>query len=304
VAEGWHVFGDFNRDLIETPEATICVRRAGNGPPLLLLHGYPQSHLMWHRIAPALAEEFTVVCPDLRGYGDSGKPPTTPDHEPYSKRAMAHDQVAVMQALGFEKFMVVGHDRGGRVAYRMALDHPDRVEKLATIDILPTGEMYRRTDMAFALGYWHWFFVTQPYDFPERVISAAPDAFLSWIDQPFFDPAAREQYRRCFSEPHMIPRLHRPHQGRHPVGSNRLAAERARCSGDDHARHDAAGSYVAEAYPSPVRTDLDSREGVARCCCWRMERRTRSARVMSCARLRAKFTASRTPAASHLCIWR
>src|SRR4051812_37608664 len=107
---------------------------------------------MWHRIAPALAEEFTVVCADLRGYGDSSKPPTTPDHEPYSKRAMARDQVAVMKALGFERFMVVGHDRGGRVAYRLALDHPDRVEKLAVIDIVPTGEMYRRTDMAFALG--------------------------------------------------------------------------------------------------------------------------------------------------------
>ena len=143
--EGEDVFEGFTRDLIETPEATICIRRGGSGPPLLLLHGYPQSHLMWHRVAPALADEFTVVCADLRGYGDSSKPPTTPDHEPYSKRAMARDQVAVMQALGFERFMVVGHDRGGRVAYRMALDHPDRVEKLAVLDIVPTGEMYRRT---------------------------------------------------------------------------------------------------------------------------------------------------------------
>jgi haloacetate dehalogenase len=168
------------------------------------LHGYPQSHVMWHRIAPVLAEEFTVVCPDLRGYGDSSKPSTAPDHEPYSKRAMARDQVAVMQSLGFERFMVVGHDRGGRVAYRMALDHPDRVEKLAIIDILPTGEMYRRTDMAFALGYWHWFFLPQPHDFPERVIGAAPDAFFARLDQPFFDPAAREQYRRCYTEPDMI----------------------------------------------------------------------------------------------------
>lgn len=198
------MFEGFTRELINTEEATICVRHGGNGPPLLLLHGYPQSQLMWHRIAPALAEEFTVVCADLRGYGDSSKPPTTPDHEPYSKRAMARDQVAVMKALGFERFMVVGHDRGGRVAYRLALDHPNWVEKLAVIDIVPTSEMYRRTDMSFAMGYWHWFFLTQPYDFPERVISAAPDAFLSWIDQPFFDPAAREQYRRCFSEPAMI----------------------------------------------------------------------------------------------------
>jgi haloacetate dehalogenase len=198
------MFEGFTRDLIETPEATICIRRAGNGPPLLLLHGYPQSHLMWHRIAPALAEEFSVVCADLRGYGDSSKPPTTPDHEPYSKRAMARDQVKVMRALGFERFTVIGHDRGGRVAYRLALDHPDRVERLAVLDIVPTSEMYRRTDMSFAMGYWHWFFLPQPHDFPERVISADPDAFFSWIDQPFFDSNAREQYRRCFSEPDMI----------------------------------------------------------------------------------------------------
>ncbi len=198
------MFEGFTRELIETPEAAICVRHKGNGPPLLLLHGYPQSHLMWHRIAPALADEFTVVCADLRGYGDSSKPPSTPDHEPYSKRAMARDQVAVMQALGFDKFMAVGHDRGGRVAYRMALDHPERVRKFAVIDIVPTGEMYRRTDMSFAMGYWHWFFLTQPHDFPERVIGADPDAFFSWIDQPFFDPTSREQYRRCFSEPAMV----------------------------------------------------------------------------------------------------
>ena len=133
------MFEGFTRDLIDTPEATICVRYAGSGPPLLLLHGYPQSHVMWRRIAPALAEEFTVVCPALRGYGDSSKPPTTPDHEPYSKRAMARDQVAVMRALGFERFMVISHNRGGRVAYRMALDHPDRIQKLVTIDIAPTG---------------------------------------------------------------------------------------------------------------------------------------------------------------------
>jgi haloacetate dehalogenase len=199
---GEYMFEDFTSERIETPEATICIRRAGNGPPLLLLHGYPQSHVMWHRIAPALAQEFTVICPDLRGYGDSSKPPTTPDHEPYSKRALARDQVAVMQALGSERFRVVGHDRGGRVAYRMALDHPDRVEKLVTIDIAPTGEMYRRTDMAFALGYWHWFFLPQPHDFPERVISAAPDAFFARLD--FFDPAVREHYRRCYTEPDMI----------------------------------------------------------------------------------------------------
>src|SRR5262245_55413311 len=131
------MFEGFAVTEIDTGEARIRVRHGGSGPPLLLLHGNPQTHVMWHRIAPRLARDFTVVAPDLRGYGDSSKPPTTPDHEPYSKRAMARDQVAVMRQLGFERFAVVGHDRGGRVAYRLALDHPQHVSKLATLDILP-----------------------------------------------------------------------------------------------------------------------------------------------------------------------
>src|SRR5262249_24257538 len=148
---------------IDVGEAQIRVRMGGSGPPLLLLHGNPQTHVMWHKVAPALARDFTVVATDLRGYGDSSKPQTTPDHEPYSKRAMARDQVAVMARLGCERFAVAGHDRGGRCAYRMALDHPTCVSKLAILDILPTGEHFRRTDMAFGLGYWHWFFLAQPY---------------------------------------------------------------------------------------------------------------------------------------------
>src|ERR687898_3159214 len=135
------MFKTFTHRRIETSGAVINLRVGGSGPPILLLHGHPQTHVMWHKVAPKLAEEFTVVCADLRGYGDSSKPPTTPDHEPFSKRAMARDQVAVMQALGFERFMVVGHDRGGRVAYRMALDYPDLVENLAVLDLVPTGEM-------------------------------------------------------------------------------------------------------------------------------------------------------------------
>src|SRR5882724_11056497 len=127
---------------------------------------------MWHRVAPLLARDFTVVVPDLRGYGDSSKPPTTPDHEPYSKRAMARDQLALMHHFGFERFAVAGHDRGGRCAYRLALDHPDRVSRLAVLDIVPTGEAYRRTTMEFALGYWHWFFLAQPYPLPEALIGA------------------------------------------------------------------------------------------------------------------------------------
>jgi haloacetate dehalogenase len=150
------MFEGFESSIVDTGETTIRVRRGGSGPPLLLLHGNPQTHTMWHLLAPRLAREFTVVATDLRGYGESGKPATTPDHEPYSKRAMARDQVAVMRQLGFERFAVAGHDRGGRVAYRLALDHPERVERLAVLDIIPTGEAFRRTDFRFAMGYWHW----------------------------------------------------------------------------------------------------------------------------------------------------
>lgn len=139
------------------------MRYAGNGPPLLLLHGHPQTHACWHKVAPRLAKDFRVVVPDLRGYGDSSKPPTTPDHEPYSKLAMARDQVEVMRQLGFDRFMVAGHDRGGQVAYRLALDHPEKILRLAVLDILPTGEHLRRANQDFALGYWHWFFLAQPY---------------------------------------------------------------------------------------------------------------------------------------------
>src|SRR5215216_3416891 len=140
---GLHMFDGFKLEMMDTGEAVIRVRFGGSGPPLLLLHGHPQTHAMWYKIAPRLAQHFTVVAADLRGYGESSKPPTTPDHEPYSKRTMARDQVAVMQAFGFEKFMLVGHDRGARCAYRLALDHPERVEKLAVLDIVPTAEMWR-----------------------------------------------------------------------------------------------------------------------------------------------------------------
>src|SRR5437588_3639179 len=158
---------------------------------------------MWHKVAPRLAEEFTVVASDLRGYGDSSKPPTTPDHEPYSKRAMARDQVALMRRLGFERFAVAGHDRGGRVAYRLALDLPERVTKLAVLDIIPTGEALRRADMAFGLGYWHWFFLAQPYDLPERMIGANPDNYY-FRQRDLFDPEAPADYLRAVHDPATI----------------------------------------------------------------------------------------------------
>jgi haloacetate dehalogenase len=206
------LFEGFELSMIDTGEAVIRTRHGGSGPPLLLLHGHPQTHVMWHKIAPRLARDFTVVAADLRGYGDSSKPSTTPDHEPYSKRAMARDMVAAMQRLGFEHFFVVGHDRGARCAYRLALDHPDRVLRLAVLDIIPTGEAFRRANMEFGLGFWHWFFLAQPYPLPERMIGANPDNYYyrwrdpsSGLPQPtYFDPEALADYLRCVHNPDTI----------------------------------------------------------------------------------------------------
>lgn len=168
----------FETAEVETGETSIFVRWSGSGSPVLLLHGFPQTHLMWRSVAPLLARRFTVVCADLRGYGRSGCPASTPDHAPYAKRAMARDMVVVMEQLGFHHFSVAGHDRGGRVAYRLALDHPGRVERLAVLDILPTGTVWERADARFALAYWPWSLLAQPEPFPERVIEAAPEAVV------------------------------------------------------------------------------------------------------------------------------
>jgi haloacetate dehalogenase len=172
------MFDGLDLRSIETPRGALNARVGGSGPGLLLLHGYPENHLMWRDVAPRLAERFTVVVPDLPGYGDSFKPPATDDHEPHSKRAMARDLVAAMSVLGFERYSVAGHDRGGRVAYRMALDHPDRVQRVAVLDIVPTAEVWERIDRVSATGYWHWSFLAQPPPLPERLISADPDTFL------------------------------------------------------------------------------------------------------------------------------
>ncbi|MGE0440289.1 MAG: alpha/beta fold hydrolase [Gemmatimonadales bacterium] len=182
----------------------------GSGPPLLLLHGYPQTHAMWHRIAPALARDFTVVATDLRGYGASSKPEGPPDHSAYSKRAMAADQVRVMTSLGFSRFSVAGHDRGGRVAHRMALDHEDRIDRLALLDIVPTRTMYAKTDRVFAEAYYHWFFLIQPAPLPEQLIGADPDFFVTrhlgsrHAGLAAFDPVALGQYRVAFRDPATI----------------------------------------------------------------------------------------------------
>lgn len=186
------------------------LRHGGEGPPLLLLHGNPQTHAMWHKVAPVLAGRFSVVCPDLTGYGLSHKPPVSEDHAPYGKRAMAGDMLALMRALGHERFQVVAHDRGARVAHRMALDHPHAVERLCTMDIIPTLEHFERADMAFGMGYWHWFFLAQRHPGPERMIRADIEP---WFDfhtsrepkpRDFFHPEARADYLAALHEPGTI----------------------------------------------------------------------------------------------------
>ena len=197
----------FETREIETGDVRIHAAVGGSGPPLLLLHGHPQTHLTWHKIAPRLAERFTVVAADLRGYGDSSKPAGGEGHVNYSKRAMAADQVAVMRSLGHERFALVGHDRGGRVAHRLALDHPDVVDRIAVLDIAPTATMYARTDQAFATRYFWWFFLIQPYDLPERLIAADPEYCLrTHLDGQSKTPGATsealiQEYLRCYRDP-------------------------------------------------------------------------------------------------------
>jgi haloacetate dehalogenase len=185
----------------------VRFRQGGSGPPLLLLHGNPQTHAMWHRVAPALARRFTVVCPDIRGYGFSAKPPPSADHAPYSKREMCRDALGLMRALGHPRFAVASHDRGARVAHRLALDHPDAVERLCVIDIVPTLHHFEHADMDFALGYYHWFWLAQPHPKPELLIE--PDV-ERWFDlhtsrEPkdagFFAPEARADYLAALHEP-------------------------------------------------------------------------------------------------------
>ncbi|MFL5270466.1 MAG: alpha/beta fold hydrolase [Anaeromyxobacteraceae bacterium] len=204
------LFPGFATHDVQTSGARIHARVGGSGPPLLLLHGYPQTHAIWHRVARRLAERFTVVVADLRGYGDSEKPASAADHAPYAKRAMAQDQVEVMAALGFAAFHLVGHDRGGRVAHRLALDHPARVTTLTVLDIAPTRHMYERGGFEFARAYYHWYFLVQPEPLPERLIGADPEFFLreklgrGRVGLAPFAPGALAEYVRCFTAPAAI----------------------------------------------------------------------------------------------------
>ncbi|MFJ6572516.1 alpha/beta fold hydrolase [Streptomyces sp. NPDC091292] len=198
----------FARRRVDADGVGVHLRVAGEGPPVLLLHGYPQTHLIWHHVAPLLAARYTVVVSDLRGYGDSDKPASlAPDHGTYSKRAMAHDQWLAMRALGFDRFAVAGHDRGGRVGHRLALDHPEAVSALAVLDIVPTRHALRHADLDFGRGYYHWFFLAAGDGIPERLIGADPEF---WVRTRMnarhhggtpFHPAALDEYVRCFADP-------------------------------------------------------------------------------------------------------
>lgn len=185
----------------------IAATIGGSGPPLLLLHGHPQTRAIWHKVAPTLAQRYTLVAADIRGYGDSSKPAGLPDHANYAKRAMAQDQVTLMRTLGFERFLVLAHDRGARVAHRLAMDHPQAVRRLVTLDIAPTLAMYEQTNEAFARAYWHWFFLIQPAPLPERLIEADPARYITDLmgkrsaGLAPFDPRALAEYQRCIALP-------------------------------------------------------------------------------------------------------
>ncbi len=199
----------FSQSFVLCGEVTLSVHRAGRGAPLILLHGYPQNHHCWAKVAPVFAEHFDVIVPDLRGYGESDAPPDDVEHRTYSKRAMAADIVGLMDALGLDRAHVLGHDRGGRVAYRLALDHPDRVDRLGIIEIVPTGDFWASWDAELAYKAYHWTFLAQPEPLPERMIGADPAAYIDWtlgswtLDRSLdaFGPAALESYRAQARDP-------------------------------------------------------------------------------------------------------
>ncbi|MBL4691304.1 MAG: alpha/beta hydrolase [Rhodospirillales bacterium] len=233
-------FESFTLDTVAVAGGDIRLRHGGDGPALLLLHGNPQTHAMWHAVAPALAERFTVICPDLRGYGESFKPEATNDHAPYAKKEMARDMVQLMEHFGHGEFFVGSHDRGARVAHRLALDFPHRVRKLAVLDIIPTIEHFERTDMAFAMGYYHWFWFAQRHPLPESIINAAPRAWFHAHTnrEPkgdgFFHPDALADYLKAVQNPEMIRGMCEDYRAAATIDldhdrESRAAGEKIRC---------------------------------------------------------------------------
>jgi len=227
------VFDGFALERIDVGEAVLRVRHGGSGPPLVLLHGHPRTHATWHRVASLLAPALTVVCPDLRGYGESSKPPTTAEHEPYSKRALARDVVALMRRLGHERFAVAGHDRGSYVAFRLALDHPEAVERLVVMDSVPIGEALARCDARFAAAWWHWFFLGQTQKPAERVISADPDAWYTATAE-HMGAEAFADFRRAIHDPETVHAMCEDYRAglgidRRHDEADRAAGRRVRC---------------------------------------------------------------------------
>ncbi len=226
------LFPGYASHWIETSVGKIFARAGGSGPPLLLVHGYAQTNVMWHRVAPLLARQFAVIVPDLPGYGWSAVPEAKADHSPYDKRSMAAVLVELMEALGHVRFRLAGHDRGGRVAYRLALDHPGRVERLAVLDIVPTYAMWHGMDRNLAMKVWHWTFLAQPHPLPEMLISKDPVGYLDWKmaswtkakDLSAFDPRALAHYRAFFSSPD---RIHATCEDYRAGQSSDLAADEA-----------------------------------------------------------------------------
>ncbi len=270
------MFAAFQSRDFAVGEVTIHGRVGGTGPALLLLHGHPQTHVMWHRVADALARRHTVVALDLRGYGDSSRPASDARHAAYSKRAMAADGVAVMRQLGHEQFAVCAHDRGARVAHRLALDHPARVDRLMLLDIAPTLAMYERAGDAFARAYWHWFFLIQPPPLPERLIDADPAGYVRSVmgsrhaGLAPFDPAALAEYERCIARP----------------GSAHAICEDYRAAASIDLEHDRADRDADVRMAPPLRVLWGAHGTVGRCfdvpALWRDAARDVSGRALDC----------------------
>lgn len=240
------MFAGFSELDVDTGEAVIHLRKGGRGPALLLLHGFPETHLMWHKVAERLASDFTVVAADLRGYGDSSTPASSPDHAPYSKRAMARDMARVMEQLGFPRFAVAGHDRGGRVAYRLAIDFPERIERLAVLDIIPILEAFNRADKRFALSYWPFSLLAQPSPFPEAAILSNPPLYVNYALDSWsaragaFPEEIRAAYVRALSDPATV----------HAICEEYRAAATIDCE------HDAADLADAAVGQPPIRCPM------------------------------------------------